>query len=580
MDLDSPFVQTVLIQEKTGEITEKAVRKGQIKDGLIELEKEEGGLLILPRRQVLALLPRIPETGLAFQQIDAVRAIQILQEAQGKFPQRPEVTAEKMAEWQKLGSSKTDYDQTQTSALENWLAKTGQISADIAPESLEKFSSEGRAFLNKFPERTKEIERELRALKELGGIDLKKIDSVEFGLGPLGESFVVGGVLWVLLIVPSVVALKFLSDAIRLFREKNLLAGLVRFLGGSLAMAFLAMLLLGGKEVGGSPLGRNEAVSTAARKAGWFSVNLQEKWANQAPKKISLPASEWLAFLNEKAGVGAGSDSFPFCHLAKPEIFKKNSSLVLLQLVHVKFITLPFRFYFALPQVGQPLTDLELTGASMGKIPFGTFFGRLVWNVFVPSYQPLAEKMGLNQGIRWLAGEGDTVVVEVPQTTKPRPQAKESLSARELAEVFDQGFGEIYFGKIITIEGDLVEVSSIQETLGDGTKLEKKDPMDEFTLEGIPEGVGRKYALRIRCQFKSDDAFFLDAKGDLFKSAPQAQNPSFDIPILRRQDGFAKIRISSGRVESKASEGRLITLYDCRKIEGLNGKEWVVIWGN
>ena len=42
MDLDSPFVQTVLIQEKTGEITEKEVRKGQIKEEVIEFEKKRG----------------------------------------------------------------------------------------------------------------------------------------------------------------------------------------------------------------------------------------------------------------------------------------------------------------------------------------------------------------------------------------------------------------------------------------------------------------------------------------------------------------------------------------------------------
>ena len=179
-----------------------------------------------------------------------------------------------------------------------------------------------------------------------------------------------------------------------------------------------------------------------------------------------------------------------------------------------------------------------------------------------------------------MVGEGDSITVETPATKKPAPQAKESLAARELAEVFDQGFGEIYYGKVITVEGALVEVSSIQETLGDGTKLEKQDPMDEFTLEGIPEGVGRKYALRVRCQFKCGDAFFLDAKGDLFKSAPQAQNPSSDIPILRKRDGLAKVRISSGRVESKSSESRLITLYDCRKVEGFDGKEWILIWGN
>jgi hypothetical protein len=170
--------------------------------------------------------------------------------------------------------------------------------------------------------------------------------------------------------------------------------------------------------------------------------------------------------------------------------------------------------------------------------------------------------------------------VEIPETRKPKPQAKESLSARELAEVFDQGFGEIYEGKVVSVEGALVEVSSLRETLGVGTQLEKQDPMDEFTFEGIPEGSGRKYALRVRCQFKSSESYFLDAKGDLFKSAPVSQNPGSDIPILRRRDGVTKVRVSAGRVESKPTETRLITLYDCRKVEGFDGKEWVGIWGN
>ena len=179
-----------------------------------------------------------------------------------------------------------------------------------------------------------------------------------------------------------------------------------------------------------------------------------------------------------------------------------------------------------------------------------------------------------------MVGEGDSITLETPATTKPAPQAKESLAARELAEIFDQGFGEIYQGKVISVEGDLVSVSSMQETLGKGTSLAVQDFMDEFILEGIPEGPGRRYALRVRCQFKSSEAYFLDAKGDLFKSAPTAQNPGSDIPILRRRDGHTKVRITAGRMESKPTETRLITLYDCRKVEGFDGKEWIGIWGN
>jgi len=580
MDLNSPFVQTVLIQEKNGEITEKAVRKGKINGPVLELEKEEGGLLVLPCVQVVALLPRLPQAGTAYLQSDAERALKILEVAQNKFPQRPEVAASTMEEWQRLGSAKTEHDQVRSAALDEWLKRSSRIESETPPEELDNMNKEGADFLTQFPQRSSEIQRELRGLKELRGIDLTKMDSVQFELGPLGENFAFGLILWALLIIPVVVALKTFPDALKGFREGVPLAGGLRFLIGFVALTFVALILLAGKEGGAKELSQEQPASAAARKAGWFSINHQEKWSNQSAKKIPLPASDWLAFLKEKTLVGSGADSFPFWHLEKPKISTTKTSLVVSQPLRAKFISMHLRFEFSPLKDGQSTTDMELQSASVGRVPLGAFFGGLIWSQFQASYQPMAEKLGLTQGVRWLAGGEGTVVVEIPGTRKPAPQAKDSLSAKELAEVFDQGFGEIYEGRVVTLEGSLVEVSSIQETLGAGTKLEKEDPMDEFTLEGLSEGPGRKYPLRVRCQFKGSDAYFLDSRGDLYKSAPQAQNPSADIPILRRLSGITKVRISGGRVESKASETRLITLYDCRKVEGFDGKDWVAIWGN
>jgi len=580
MDLDSPFVQTVLIQEKNGEITEKAVRKGKINGGVLELEKEEGGLLVLPRVQVIALLPRFPQAGIVYLQSDAQRALKILEAYQVKFPQRPEVDANTIAEWRKLGSAKTEHDQVRSTALDEWLKRSSQISSETPPEQLEKMKEEGAEFLTQFPERGNEIGRELRGLKELSGIDLKKIDAVQFELGPLGENFIPGLLLWALLAIPLVVALKAFPDALQGFREGVPLAGGLRLLIGVAVLTLVTLILLSAKEGGAKEMSQEDAASAAARKAGWFSINHQEKWSNQGAKKIPLPASDWLAFLKEKTLVGSGADSFPFWHLEKPKILASDTSFILVQPLAAKFIRVTMKFEFPTFKQGQSTTDSELMSASIGRIPLGAFFGGLIWSQIQPSYRPMAEKLGLTQGVRWVAGGEGAVVIEVPETRKPAPQAKDSLSARELAEVFDQGFGQIYEGRVVTLEGSLVEVSSIQETLGVGTKLEKEDPMDEFTLEGLPEGPGRKYAIRVRCQFKGSEAYFLDSRGDLYKKAPQAQNPSSDIPILRRLSGLTKVRMSGGRVESKASETRLITLYDCRKVEGFDGKDWVTIWGN
>ena len=581
MDLNLPFVQTLLMQEKTGKVTEKAVRKGRADGEVLEFEKAEGGLLVLPRAQVLALLPRLPQRGDPYLQSQAQRALQILEAVSIRFSQRPEVDANTIEEWRKLGATPTGHDQTQSAALDRWLQRSNQLGSETSLEVLEAMQQEGGLYLSQFPARSKEIERELRTLKELGGIDLTKIDSVQFEFGPLGEGYFFGAVLWALLIFPLLVTGKALADALEGFRRGVPLAGALRLGVGALSLALLFMILLGDKGAWDrAALPAKPSASTAARKAGWFSQNLKEQWTPQPSQKITLPAADWLAFLDEKTKEGSSSDSFPYWHLAKPRVLRDGSTLSLLQPVQAKFVTLPFRFQFLAPSPGQSLMDLELAGASLGKIPVGSFLGNFLWTPFQSSYQRFLETCGLNLGIRWLAGAGDTLLIEVPAVQKPKSKPKETLSARELAEAFDGGRGGDYEGKVITVEGNLVGASSLQEKLGDGTQLKKQDPMDEFILEGLPQGPGRQYPIQINCQFKSSEAYFLDSKGDLFKSAPTAQNAATDIPVLRRRDGVTRVRISAGRVESKPTETRLITLYDCRKVEGFDGKEWVPIWGN
>lgn len=580
MDLDLPFFQTALIQEKTGEITEKPIHRGKAKGDFIELEKKEGGLLAMPRKQLLAVLPQLPPPGSEYLQSDAQRALRVLQEAQTKFSQRPEVSPEAMTAWQRLGSAPTEFDKVQSFALNEWLQRCAQLGSDPEPDVVKKLSEEGNTFLAKLPNRAKEIERELEGLKDLGGIDLRKIDSIPFGLGPLGDNMVPGLVLWALLFIPLALALKAFPEALQGFRDGLPLAGGIRLFLGGLVLAFFILIFIPKKEDGAQSVFQGKGGSAAARRAGWFLLNHQERWSNQGAKKILLPASDWLAFLEEKVFEGSGADAFPFWYLAKPKVSTTESSLFLFQPVRANLISLPLLFIFTLPQPGQSLNETELIGAFLGKIPLGVGLGQRVWQIFEASYRPLAERCGINQGVRWLAGEGGMLAIEIPPTQKLRPKAKESLSAKELAEVFEQGFGEIYEGKVITIEGDLVGVSSVRESLGQGTGLEKRDPMDEFILEGIPANAGHPYESRIRCQFKSSRAYLLDAKGDLYQSAPESQDPSSDIPILRRMNGVTRVRIQSGRVESNAGDTRLITLYDCRAVEGFDGSHWIPIWGS
>ena len=183
----------------------------------------------------------------------------------------------------------------------------------------------------------------------------------------------------------------------------------------------------------------------------------------------------------------------------------------------------------------------------------------------------------LDKGVRWVMGSDEMLVVEIPSARQKRPVAKDSVSAKELAEVFDQGFGDIYKDKYITVEGDLIEVQSRREIVG-GATFKREDPFDEFYLDGLPVDGIRRVAVKIRCQLKSEKIFFLDGKGDLFEGSPNPQNPRTDIPVLRKGVSGTKIRVSAGRIESGGSERRLINIYDCRKLEGYEAGEWKVLW--
>ena len=111
---------------------------------VLELEKEEGGLLVLPSTQVVALLPRLPQAGTAYLQSDTERALKILEVAQDKFPQRLEVAASTMEEWQRLSSAKTEHDQVRSTALDEWLKRSSRISSETPPEELDKLNKDDR----------------------------------------------------------------------------------------------------------------------------------------------------------------------------------------------------------------------------------------------------------------------------------------------------------------------------------------------------------------------------------------------------------------------------------------------------
>lgn len=440
----------------------------------------------------------------------------------------------------------------------------------------------------------------VRGIESAAKIDLGKVQNLSVPLGPLGGGLVTGLALWALLLIPGLVVAKALADGLRGLREGNLPAG-----GGGLLVALLAGALLAAllwppppQETPGESSSASQS-KTSARRALWFSRNLMEGWSDQSENKISLPPREWGQAVLETLQPGGEDTGILLWKIDKPSLSIHEGRVFLDQPVVMKVVSLVLRFTFLRPAAEQSWLAAELDGFQIGRLPLGRAAGSLALEILGSAYDPVKLDYGLGRGVLWRAGQGEAMVVEIPPAKRKRPEAKESLGAQELAEVYDQGFGDVYVGKVITVEGNLVEVYSFQDTLGE-SGIRKEDPMDEFVLEGIPEQPGRLRALKVRGQFRSPSFYFLDGKGDLFAKNSEASNadtPSQSVlggqkvvepaskkkddlgaPILRKEGGVTKVRLALGRVESAPDENRLITLYDCRKIEGWEGGKWKEIW--
>jgi hypothetical protein len=574
MDLESPFLKTALIKENNGLTVEKAVRKGKIKGGLIELDKDEGGLLVLPVEQVLAVLPKIPQTGTAYLQSDAQRALETLNKAQKIYPERAELSPSALIEWDKLSRQATAADQVERKALENWFQSVSEVPPEAKSEEIRALVEQGEGFAEKFPDQEKRIDEQVRGLKEISKIDLSKTANLSFPIGNFGDNFVPGAILWAILVIPIILVIHGISGAIQGFKERLPLAAFLRLFIALIAGSFLVLVLW--PDPIPQPNG-NKGSHSIAQRALWFSRNMVEGWADQPVQKINMPLETWEGLVVEKLQPGVEDLSSLLWHLEKPVFSKTNGQFSVLQPLVLKIVPVTLNFIFAIPEKGQSWNDAQLIGFQIGHLPLGKFIGSFALQPIAFAYESVRSSYGLDKGVQWMGGEVGALVVEIPSAQKKRPQAKETISAKELAEVYDQGFGDIYKDRYVVVEGDLVEVQSRKEIVG-GDSLKRDDPFDEFYMEGLPIDRNRRIPVRIRCQIKSEKTFFLDGKGDLFEGAPNPQNPRTDIPVLRKGTSGTKIRISAGRVESGESERRLINIYDCRKLEGYEAGQWKVLW--
>lgn len=108
IDLQSPFLKTVIYQKKIGDygagpVEQKVVTQGVKKDGLYEFRKADGTLFLISESEVLGVLPVFPSLETPCEKRDVEAAIRFLEKARGILPSQPEVAEPVLDKWKSLG---------------------------------------------------------------------------------------------------------------------------------------------------------------------------------------------------------------------------------------------------------------------------------------------------------------------------------------------------------------------------------------------------------------------------------------------------------------------------------------------
>ena len=173
MDLESPFLKTALVKGSAGALEEREVTKGRIVGDKIELTAIKGGVALFPVKDLLAVLPKFPNTDVVYQLKDVNEAIRMLESLPADLKQRPEASTDNLQKWKDLrkpaeeAAAKLRQEEERALAqkaidekkaieekskielarLELWLRDAEDFQKPRTEEELENLRSEGQKYL-------------------------------------------------------------------------------------------------------------------------------------------------------------------------------------------------------------------------------------------------------------------------------------------------------------------------------------------------------------------------------------------------------------------------------------------------
>ena len=617
MDLESPFIKIALIKSSTGGVEAREVTKAKTIGDKIEFITIKGGVAIFPAIDVLALLPKIPESGVGYQLKDVDEAIRLLESLPPDIKQRPEASTEALQKWKDLKKPAEEADRkrkqeeaeavaqkaieekkaaeekikVELDRLSSWFKEAADFQKPRSEEELEKLRVEGQNFLRNKTGDTAKVYDCLAVLsqvlpKEKGGPlpDLAKLSEVQPNIAPDDLLVWVTAGILIVSFFGLLMGLSFTSSGMTRLREGAVLGGVVF---GGLGLTILTGLAAIWWPMSGDGENISIAISPSMERTIIFAKN-SVKPAYYLPSSESKASGlEFASSLLASLPPSADSSGMLKGKLKEGTFWIKADAWMWKQPVTALGIPIPVSFMFQgkIPKAAV-WSDVSIEKVSLGRLTLPESLGSVFCDGMKSALQSGLSSGGFASIKATQMDDGQLLISTQASGTKPKVEIKEEekevvnevkpdatkavyrkmITAEGLAQEFQKGHGKEFIGKFILLEGFVERVESGSEVSGvpaasKQVGMKKNKTKDEGSL--LPKGeFGQStydsFYLRtgskpIRCLIKSQFVFVQDERKDIYLG-PSADTIAAE-PFIK--NGYRVKFLTEGRVEEVNRYGEI-----------------------
>ena len=569
MDLESPFIKIALIKGSTGAVEWREVAKAKVVEDKIEFITIKGGAAIFPASDVLAILPKIPDSGIVYQLKDLDEAIRLLESLPPDIKQRPEASTEALQKWKDLKKSAEELEKkrkqeeaeavaqkaieekkaaeekvkVELDRLSSWFKEAADFQKPRSEEELEKLRVEGQNFLRNKTGDTEKVYDCLAVLsqvlpKEKGGPlpDLAKLSEVQPNIVPDDLLVWVTAGILIVSFFGLLMGLSFTSSGVARLREGAVLGGVVF---GGLGLAILTGLAAIWWPMSGDGENISFAISPSMERTIIFAKNSIKPVYYLPSSESKASGLEFASSLLASLPPSADSSGMLKGKLKEGTLWIKADAWMWNQPVTALGIPIPVSFMFQgkVPKAAV-WSDVSIEKVSLGRLTLPESLGSIFCDGMKSTIQSGLSSGGFASIKATQMDDGQLLISTQASGTKPKVEVKEDvkeevkeevkevsgevyqkeITAEALGKIYREGKLDAFLGKFVLLDGIIIEISSGSElsggvVVGAGVGLNsvqgrlKEDDFDVFYLKGVT---------RVKCFLKSKETFAKDSNGDIY----------------------------------------------------------------